>query len=376
MILGRMMKISALRVILSVFFLVTLRAFPATAQDSTVRRVIVSWHEGPENIYVVNPDGSLGRRLTNAPEGRGAWVPNFAPDCMEIVFASNMEDGGAASIYVMNPDGSNVRRLTDSEGSDYSPSYSPGGARIFFLRTIDGRRNVWLMNRDGSDQRQLIDGVNESLFYDGALSPDSSRVLVSATPPGAPPLRVQPTVQAAGADLYGINIRDGSAYRLTTAEDSAEANLGGIWSGDGTRIAFGSNRDGNWEVFTMGADGRHQRQLTHTEGANTVNLPVAWSPDGRMLAIVSSRDNGGKNPWIFVDAYLVDVNEGIERRLTRTLERGGFARAMGWDEDGIRGMWSADGALEDIRTFRLEGETFHFVETEEPAGHGSACGGG
>jgi TolB protein len=271
MILRRRIRTRAFRVILSSFLLVSIHARPATAQESTVRRVIVSWHEGPENIYVVNPNGTLGRRLTSAPEGRGAWVPNFSPDCKDIVFASNMEDGGAASIYIMDPDGSNVRRLTSTEGSDYSPSFSPDGTRIIFLRTTDGRRNVWLMNRDGSEQRQLIPGANESIFYAGALSTDSTQALVSVTPPGAPPLRLQPTVQAAGADLYRVDVGEASAFRLTTVADPAEANFAGVWSRDGTQIAFGSNRDGNWEIFTMSADGSDQRQLTDTHGSSSMS---------------------------------------------------------------------------------------------------------
>jgi tricorn protease-like protein len=99
----------------AVILLTAVFAATVAAQDLPVRRVVVSWHEGPENIYEVKPDGSLGRRLTNAPDGRGAWVPDFSPDCREIVFASNMEDSGGANIYVMHADGSNVRRLTHPE---------------------------------------------------------------------------------------------------------------------------------------------------------------------------------------------------------------------------------------------------------------------
>ncbi|NIM52761.1 MAG: hypothetical protein GTO22_26535, partial [Gemmatimonadales bacterium] len=34
------------------------------------------------------------------------------------------------------------------------------------------------------------------------------------------------------------------------------------WSPDGTRIAFASNRDGNYEIYVMDADGSNPVRLT------------------------------------------------------------------------------------------------------------------
>jgi TolB protein len=34
------------------------------------------------------------------------------------------------------------------------------------------------------------------------------------------------------------------------------------WSPDGTKIVFQSNRDGNWEIYVMDADGSNQQRLT------------------------------------------------------------------------------------------------------------------
>jgi Tol biopolymer transport system component len=155
--------------------------------------------------------------------------------------------------------------------------------------------------------------------------------------------------------------------------DTTEGHLLGPWSPDGSRVAFASDRDGNWEVWLMNADGSEQRQITHTEGEETVNAPSAWSPDGRMIVFGSSRDGRGDNPWIYGDVYTVGVENGDVVRRTHLLDEGGFARASGWDETGIHGMFSPDGSMENLGSFVLAGEHFEFQETTEPAGHGTRC---
>jgi TolB protein len=194
-----------------------------------------------------------------------------------------------------------------------------------------------------------------------------------ATPPSAPKVQIQPVVSLGGADLYLADSDGTNVLRLTSARDATEANGMGVWSRDGRQIAFASNRDGNWEVWVMEADGANQRQLTHTDGEDTVNLPVGWAPDGRTVAFGSSRDAEGQNPWIFTDVYTIEVDGTGETRRTFSLNDGGFARAMAWDEEGIQGMWSPDGSMETLGTFRLVGEDFGFEETADPAGHGASC---
>ncbi len=53
------------------------------------------------------------------------------------------------------------------------------------------------------------------------------------------------------------------------------------------KIAFYSNRDGDWEIFVMNADGTGVTQLTDNDGRD--GFP-AWSPNGNKIVFVSDRD--------------------------------------------------------------------------------------
>jgi Tol biopolymer transport system component len=55
------------------------------------------------------------------------------------------------------------------------------------------------------------------------------------------------------------------------------------WSPDGQKIAFASDRDGNWEIYVMNADGSGITRLTY-ESAD--DLQPAWSPDGQKLVFL------------------------------------------------------------------------------------------
>ena len=56
---------------------------------------------------------------------------------------------------------------------------------------------------------------------------------------------------------------------------------------DGPPIAFVSERDGDWEIYTMRTDGTDVRQLTVNDVGD---WHAAWSPDGTRIAFGSDCD--------------------------------------------------------------------------------------
>ena len=59
------------------------------------------------------------------------------------------------------------------------------------------------------------------------------------------------------------------------------------FSPDGRKIAFGSSRSGDFEIYAMNADGSDIVRLTQSPG---LDARPAWSPDGTRIAFTSNRD--------------------------------------------------------------------------------------
>ena len=70
-------------------------------------------------------------------------------------------------------------------------------------------------------------------------------------------------------------------------------------------------REGDIEIYIMGADGTNERRLTNGVG---VSMQPAFSPDGRKLAFVSDRSDN-------FQIYLMSLDQPVTRNeLTQRLK--------------------------------------------------------
>ena len=104
--------------------------------------------------------------------------------------------------------------------------------------------------------------------------------------------------------------------------------LDGIAQGFEPRIVFASNRDGDWDIYSMDVNGDNVVQLTDHPAADEY---PAFSPDGRRIAFISERG-------LTDDLYVMDSDGNNVIRLTHD----GFSRfGPTWSPDGTRIAFSS-----------------------------------
>ena len=230
---------------------------------------------GDYDIYVMNEDGSSVTQLTS---GSGQDTdPSWSPEALfDGVLGSQIAFLRSGDIYVIRPDGTGQTRLTRTPARDSAPTWSPDGTRIAFVRGGD----VWVMNRDGSGAARLA--------RTGAPEADPSWFRFSNP---SPEERIAFT-RRVGRNYEVISRRLEGGEENLTASVSEDARPS--WSPDGQQVLFESNRDGNYELYVMNANGSGQTRLT-IDPADDLDADWQIRPTGVTDFWVKPNPSGG-NP--------------------------------------------------------------------------------
>jgi TolB protein len=79
-----------------------------------------------------------------------------------------------------------------------------------------------------------------------------------------------------------------------------------VWSPDGSKIAFTSDKSGNIDIWVIDADGSNMRQVTRHPAWD--DFP-SWSSDGRKIAFQSDRAGT-------IDIWAIDIKTGRTEQIT------------------------------------------------------------
>jgi Tol biopolymer transport system component len=273
-----------------------------------------SRHEGNFEIYLADADREIVVNLTRSPDQdtRPAW----SSDGTQIAFYSARGRSDKSGIYVMDADGGHPQWLAQGGLSEAYPAWSPDGHSLAY--SSEGRDNtgVYKVDVDSGRERLIYDEYTALLSY----SPDGRRMVFMSACDNHCDIFVM--------DADGENVR-----RLT---HNGLFDMFPTWSPDSQEIAFMSNRDQFFELYVMDADcpspvGECSRVTRLSDNRDFDGFPV-WSPDGRKLLF--STDRNGNFDLYTVDVRCADKPGGCEqsaRQLTNQPRR------------DLSPAWSADG---------------------------------
>ena len=234
------------------------------------------------DLVVANADGSDPRVLVADVEGLSN--PLWSPDGRFLAYTDVA--GPTDHAHVIAVDGSTSTDLGDFGGTGaWTPSWSPDGNRLA-VAVGDGSR--WIIDRDGSNARKLSRGEYEEAGEHGqaaAWHPDGTRLLFTGGTPN-------------GGSVFMISL-DGSEERaIATHAD------GGVWSPDGSLIAYYEIVGEMGRLKLADGDGAFLRELPGTYGWY---MPV-FSPDGKAIAMRDDRDDNGV--YVAARTIILDVATG------------------------------------------------------------------
>ena len=348
------------------------------------------------------PSGAQGggrRPITETDLFKFVWVadPQISPTGSQVAFVlvnvNEDKDRYETQIYVVPSDGSAPPRPLTSGRNDRSPRWSPSGREIAFVRTpepVDGKpkpAQIYLISMAGGEARALTDapkGASSPVW-----SPDGRTIAFASTPDSSSAQAKADSAKKTGADstvkkhVSDVRVITRAQYRWNGGgytDPTAHSHLwtvpasftaaGGlptakqitfgefdegepVWSPDGSRLYFTSNRrlepyyeTGGAELYSVPASGGAIAKVASIDGSIGT---IAPSPDGKRIAFTG---NANAKPVRFYDEpdlFIVDVTSGSSPRNLSATYDFDVESGIGSDQHAPRAgsgggiIWNRDG---------------------------------
>jgi len=257
--------------------------YPVWSPDGS-KISFVNYRDG-RALYIINSDGTGRKRLLNKFSVTG--YPSWSIDGLALFFAVEFQENFYGTfIFMTNLKSGEVKNIIQNERTiNEFPKMSGDGKFIAFNSRRDKNGEIYIMKPDGSEQRNITDNPAEELLAEWSY--DSKNILFTSdrnsnykemktiTPP---------------RDIYLLNI---NSQELRNISNHSADDYNPVFSNDGTKIAFVSNRDEDKTLaglFVIKSTGEKNLRIATERGCIS---NISWSIDSANL--VFHLFNNGKN---------------------------------------------------------------------------------
>ncbi len=322
-------------------------------------RIIHPFGRGTSYLWTAHLRTGVTTQITQSDGVQPSWSPNGR----RIAFW-RVQDGGQRDILTIPAEGGDPLPVTDDAATDWNPVWAPDGEYLYFASDRAGAMNLWRVRIDqstgevldraeaitsgvaGWSQHLSLSGDGKRIVFDamvnttniqrvpfdpatGSIAGEPSAVTSGSSPVQNP--QVSPdgrllVMTSPGVQEDIILLGTDGSNRLHLTNDLFKDRTP-AWSPRGDRIAFYSDRSGNYEIWTIRPDGSGLEPITRL--GSDVWFPV-WSPDGSRIACFDGNES---------QAVILDLGVPLERREPQVLplyedDRGGRFQPRSWSPDG------------------------------------------
>ncbi len=241
-------------------------AYTLSSADTTADKRIT-------DLWMVSWDGSQTIRLTYGVDSSSS-TPRWSPDGKYLAFEADRPGKAKGSqVWVLDRRGGEAHQFTNVKGHLNEYAWSPDGKKLLLTIRADDDADKKDEKKDDKKEEKpkpiVIDRYRFKRDIEGYLTGNNRALLY----------------------LYDVDTQ--KLEKLTN--DSAHEEEDAVWSPDGSKVAYVSNHDPDWErtintdIFVVdAAPNSAPKKLTDFKGEDSGRL--AWSPDSKWIAYTQGSD--------------------------------------------------------------------------------------
>lgn len=241
---------------------------PAMSPD---RKEIVFVSGG--DIWAVPSNGGTASLLVSHPATESR--PQFSPDGKRLAFVSNRTGNG--DIYVLNLETNDLLRITFDDSLDNLDAWSRDGRWLYFSSTsrdISGMNDIYRVSATGGTPQTVSSDRYTNEFF-AAPAPNGIGFAFSARGIGNSQWWRKGRSHIDESEIW---MKNGENYEQIS--NGGAKQLWTMWSADGSRIFYVSDRDGAQNIWTKPLKGQ-EKELTDFKDGRVLWANISY--DGKQI---------------------------------------------------------------------------------------------